>query len=373
MNKVIISSLVSLSVAGLVVACSGAAPSDLFSDAPPQPLPTFDASPPIDTGKDGSSPMDDGAPPTCAPEKDAQFCGRLAKDCGNVANFDNCGTSRTVNCGDCSGGQNCNNGACTATPCVPDSDAKVCVAKGFTCDKILGYADNCGMLRTIDCGPADCEAKKNTSCKGNKCIVCEPETDAKICFTKGFTCGKVDTADNCGIVRTIDCGDESCPVGDPKQARICQANKCTCVPKTPNMLCGLMGKDCGNILAGTISDGCGSLPAFNCGNCPMGGVCGLDNKCPPILCIAPKHVCDSKCVANDDKACGPTCINCLPDVLNVIPKCVADSCDYSTCKLGTMMCPPQLGCFDFAVSSTNCGACGTKCAVGAACVAGFCK
>ena len=35
------------------------------------------------------------------PEGNTTFCGRLGKDCGAVTAADNCGVSRTVDCGTC--------------------------------------------------------------------------------------------------------------------------------------------------------------------------------------------------------------------------------------------------------------------------------
>jgi len=37
----------------------------------------------------------------CVPESDTQFCLRYGKNCGSYTNTDNCGTTRTVNCGTC--------------------------------------------------------------------------------------------------------------------------------------------------------------------------------------------------------------------------------------------------------------------------------
>jgi hypothetical protein len=53
-----------------------------------------------------------GAAPTCgcAGETASAFCSRLAKDCDLVSAFDNCGKSRTENCGTCSGTQRCGGG-----------------------------------------------------------------------------------------------------------------------------------------------------------------------------------------------------------------------------------------------------------------------
>ena len=49
----------------------------------------------------------------CAPESDAAFCARLLKSCDAVTGNDNCGHSRSVNCGSCGAAQ-----ACLANVCV---------------------------------------------------------------------------------------------------------------------------------------------------------------------------------------------------------------------------------------------------------------
>ena len=59
----------------------------------------------------------------CTPETDAAFCSRLGKNCGPVTAADNCGGSRTVDCGTCTAPSTC-------------SATNVCVAPG-------------GCLRTV--------------------------------------------------------------------------------------------------------------------------------------------------------------------------------------------------------------------------------
>lgn len=48
----------------------------------------------------------------CEPETDAEFCSRLGDECGDLSAADNCGDSRTVNCGDCDSGYECLSGTC---------------------------------------------------------------------------------------------------------------------------------------------------------------------------------------------------------------------------------------------------------------------
>jgi len=61
----------------------------------------------------------------CQPETDRQFCARLGKDCGPVADFDNCDASRQVaSCGPCTGG------TCGAVRpgecCLPSCEGRQC-------------------------------------------------------------------------------------------------------------------------------------------------------------------------------------------------------------------------------------------------------
>lgn len=50
--------------------------------------------------------------PICAPEGDNIFCSGNSKTCGSYTNLDNCGVSRTVNCGTCTSGYTCSSNNC---------------------------------------------------------------------------------------------------------------------------------------------------------------------------------------------------------------------------------------------------------------------
>jgi len=56
--------------------------------------------------------------PPCTPESNVTFCMRLIKNCESVTANDNCGVSRTVNCGSCLSGQTCTNGTCVSQMCT---------------------------------------------------------------------------------------------------------------------------------------------------------------------------------------------------------------------------------------------------------------
>lgn len=53
----------------------------------------------------------------CVAETDGQFCARVGATCEAATRNDNCGTTRTVNCGTCSGGDVCVENACRGPVC----------------------------------------------------------------------------------------------------------------------------------------------------------------------------------------------------------------------------------------------------------------
>ena len=58
----------------------------------------------------GCGKVKEGPDGPCQPESDVAFCQRLIKDCNAVTAFDNCESSRTVNCGTCASGAECGGG-----------------------------------------------------------------------------------------------------------------------------------------------------------------------------------------------------------------------------------------------------------------------
>lgn len=63
---------------------------------------------------DGAATGDD----TCVPESDAAFCLRIGKTCESQNAADNCGLSRTADCGTCASGDGCVVGVCQAPVCT---------------------------------------------------------------------------------------------------------------------------------------------------------------------------------------------------------------------------------------------------------------
>jgi hypothetical protein len=93
----------------------------------------------------------------CTTETDMQFCSRLAKTC-SFTGLDNCGASRTVNCGTCTN-QACVAGVCTGA-CIPG--AKRCSSTTLqTCDQNGAFS----ILMPCDDG----DACTTNSCTNNAC------------------------------------------------------------------------------------------------------------------------------------------------------------------------------------------------------------
>ncbi len=103
----------------------------------------------------------------CTPETDEAFCARMSAECGVVAALDNCGHSRTRDCGSCPFGE-CLDHACGCAPgaCEPVSDAALCGMLHVACGPATGK-DNCDADRTV----ANCGAcAGGTACVTGACV-----------------------------------------------------------------------------------------------------------------------------------------------------------------------------------------------------------
>lgn len=290
MNNMTKTSLVALTLSGIFIACSGSAPTDLF-DSPTAP-PSKDAGSKTDSGFDAGQVEELDSSTVCVPESDNNFCGRMAANCGAAMGSDNCDNPRTVaNCGTCQKPEECNAGNCSTKPCVPATEKSLCKTASKDCGSIK-LVDNCGVQRTLDCGDDKCAGKKNTSCTDNKCTTCVGKTDTVICKESNKDCGTLaPLTDNCGETRTVVCGPTNCGKGFN-----CTANKCTaCTPKV-----------CAANMCGKMSDGC-TTSALVCPDCDAGYDCIF-------------NTCKAHCTPNTDSAvcmaagyqCGPldTVDNC---------------------------------------------------------------
>ena len=183
----------------------------------------------------------------CIPENDDTFCDRHEVECGSYTEKDNCGNTRTVDCGSCGSDRtfgDCDTGGSSHSVCQE-------------CD-----SDRCEYLRTEDCVLGSCVySREVTQCCAPACT---PETDSEFCDRNNRDCGTYTAEDNCGNTRTVDCG--SCGSGEVCENGICVSD---CVPET----CSSLGYNCG-----THNDGCGGT--ISCGSCSSGESCE-NGKCEP--------------------------------------------------------------------------------------------
>ncbi len=97
----------------------------------------------------------------CEPETDQQLCVELGRSCGQETTDDSCGDSRTISCGTCTAPDTCGGGGspgvCGHDTCEPDSDLVLCTSLGKNCGD-LTLNDNCGETRTINCGTCSGDA-----------------------------------------------------------------------------------------------------------------------------------------------------------------------------------------------------------------------
>jgi MYXO-CTERM domain-containing protein len=209
--------------------------------------------------------------PNCQAESDAQFCARLGATCGSVTDYDNCGNVRlNIPCGHCPGPSSSCNTQTNKCECVPQTDEQFCGVLAAQCGDTT-YTDNCGDERTVDCGM--CDGAGNMCNQNNTCTECKAETDVQFCARKGAQCGSVSSTDNCGVARTVDCGD-SC---DDNEA--CGENNiCECVGETDDQLCELRGATCGVLMT---LDSCGNSRVIaSCGECADPSSCNqATNQC----------------------------------------------------------------------------------------------
>jgi len=177
----------------------------------------------------------------CVPESEASFCLRMAaqgKVCGSITANDNCGTSKTIDCGGVCAAPTpvCDStNKCVAGSCTPEDQATFCsrmVAQGKVCGSITAN-DNCGTSRTVDCGGVCAAPTPVCDSATNKCVAgsCTPENQATFCsrmVAQGKVCGSITANDNCGTSRTIDCGGV-CAAPTP----VCDSATNTCISGGP--------------------------------------------------------------------------------------------------------------------------------------------
>jgi hypothetical protein len=207
----------------------------------------------------------------CTPKTQAQLCDAAGYVCGALQADDGCGHVSVYDCGSCGSGDVCASGHC----CNPPADPQMCAGAGFQCGHTL-IIDRCGQSRPVDCGSCGGTNVCSMSDTGSACGPCVSEDDASFCARQGATCGSLSALDNCGAMRTVDCG--GCDVGVTCGASA-GPNLCACLPLlTP---CAASAQCCN-------------------GSCGAGGLC----------CVAQGNSCvdESQCCSGDciQGVCSPS-------------------------------------------------------------------
>lgn len=153
--------------------------------------------------------------PECVSETNIQFCSRLGKTCDSVTANDNCGVSRTVNCGTCGTGYTCSVGNCICTShftyscysndvywyngCGALEDKKTeCGTSGYTGNN---YCYDNNVYRdyiTIGCSGSSCTSS-TSKVKQTECLlgclngVCNPTSCDQETATVATACGGLST------------------------------------------------------------------------------------------------------------------------------------------------------------------------------------
>ena len=176
---------------------------------------------------------------------------------------------------------------------------------------------------------------------------CIAESDVKFCVRTGRSCGSVVANDNCGQIRTVDCG--QCASG-----QYCDStNQCACASESIATFCAYRNKACGTF---TGTDNCGYSRIANCGTCGAGQQCNLQNQCEKdcdasdcrTICASSSECRDAGYCADafcaEKKQLGATCSDddmcasshCVDRVCCNVASCTAsDVCSAASCVTGT--------------------------------------
>lgn len=177
----------------------------------------------------------------CVPETAEEFCERIEAECSEVEGIDNCGESRTFDCGGCDEGLECTESNTCQAPANPEA-----------CEAVSA---ECGTI-DVEGSPAFCgECAEGSECVENTCA-CVGVDEATICNDAGANCGTVEYTNCLGEPVDIACG--QC---DPEADEVCNDNVCTCVPESNEAFCSRV-EQCGNV---TAEDNCGSMRTADCG------------------------------------------------------------------------------------------------------------
>jgi len=221
-----------------------------------------------------------GLPNTCEAESDQAFCFNRSKNCGTVEDVDNCNRMRSVNCGTCQLPSTCGGGGsdnvcgCIPTTCPTNACGTFPNGCGGTitcgCNSGVCYNGSCcqpvGACLSGQCGtfPNGCGGTFQCTCPGGG-----PCYQGQCCVPR--TCGFAECGsfDNCGTI--TECG--TCTYGT------CVNGSCLCFPEDDPTFCRRFDVNaCGDL---TALNNCGVQRTVDCGDCLGGNPC-VNNVCQNI-------------------------------------------------------------------------------------------
>jgi hypothetical protein len=198
--------------------------------------------------------------------------------------------------------------------------------------------------------------------------------------------GRCVTVSYCtALCRSVD----DCPTGSNWScaARVGVPNRCICAPRLGvEEQCNGIDDNCDGI-TDDASIRCGgacvdrSTDRANCGGCGVAcrasEVCVAGScQCPGLMGAFCSRVSACRDLGRDVANCGGCGVTCTGVYPNATPSCRAGACGF-TCNVGFGDCDGNAvnGCESGSLltDTNNCGACGTRCARGGACVGGRCS
>lgn len=366
----------------------------------------------VDAGTDGGEPVKedggtvvDGGPRDagvsvdggdCVGETDQELCDGDYDECGVPTLIDSCGVTRTPFCGTCGTNATCSGiytcrcdqgysgDGFTCDVCVPESDADLCAYYYDDCGTPT-LTDSCGFDREVTCGTCGdhatcdpdyyyCGCDQGYSGDGQTCEVCTPQSDEEYCYDNYYQCGALDSTDNCGFPRTVDCGNCSghgtCDFLDYCTCDTGFTNSGTaCVPELgmgclvgdgaqhdcpDGQVClGVDGVNICTIVGCTTDTECGSNSFYDNSCAPLNGSTYCQPHCDPsspVSCNSPDMVCLSLYPSGSGGVCAPSCrlqssTFCSAATYGESCNPLVGSCDITSCSR-TVDCPSGQVCFE---------------------------
>lgn len=363
-----------------------------------------DAGPsPTDGGGMSPTDMDVDQAEECVPRLNQEICLSISAECG-TPEVEECGETIELSCGQCTSPLTCSD--TFQCECVAETDDTFCTRFGAACGS-LENLDNCGDSRVVDCGACSgeevcgerapnvcgcpCEIGQDCFADGaqnpdNPCEVCDPaQSTSAWTIASGRSC---DDGDQC--TENDVCGADGTCAGDAVQCTAPQCRTASCDPDTgacvesnspDGMACLGGGPSCvaHECSSGTCQDRVRTGSCLINGDCYEHGDRNPSNECE--WCHASSS---SSWTVATGQSCTDDGLTCTDDVCDssgscihpiVSNQCLINGSCYSAGESPNFNC--CRGCDPFVsqieTSPINVGspcASGCTCSTGGACVSG---